>query len=48
MKRNKKPIIFMLLLSVVCMVAGGTLAYYTSTDTFNNEFNAGTYQVETF
>ena len=43
--RNKKPLIFVLLLMVVGIV-GGTLAYYSSTDTFNNEFNTGTYGIQ--
>ena len=44
---NKKPIIFIALLFIVCLTIGGTIAYYTSSDTFNNEFNAGTYDIET-
>ena len=44
---NKKPIIFMLLLVVVGIVVGATIAYYSSSDTFENEFDTGTYKIET-
>ena len=46
-KFNKKPVIFLLLLVAVSIIVGGTIAYYTSSDTFNNEFNTGTYKIET-
>ena len=46
-KKNKKPIVFIALLFGVLLIVGGTIAYYTSSDTFNNEFNAGTYEIET-
>ena len=46
-KKNKKPIIFMLLLVAVSIIVGGTIAYYTSSDTFENEFDTGTYKIET-
>ena len=45
--KNKKPIIFMVLLLVACFTIGGTIAYYTTSDTFNNEFNTLTYDIET-
>ena len=44
--KNKKPIVFIVLLVSVFLIIGGTIAYYTSSDTFNNEFNTGTYGVE--
>ena len=47
MKKNYKPIVFTLLLVGLCFVIGGTIAYYTSSDTFNNEFDTGTYKIET-
>ena len=46
-KKNIKPIIFMTLLFVACITIGTTIAYYTSSDTFNNSFNTGTYDIET-
>ncbi len=46
-KKNKKPIIFIGLLVSVFLVVGVTLAYYTTTDTFNNEFNTGNYSIQT-
>lgn len=45
-KKNKKPVIFIGLLVAVFLVIGVTIAYYTSTDTFNNEFNAANYEME--
>ncbi len=45
-KKKKKPILFMGLLVAVFLVIGATIAYYTSTDTFNNEFNAANYEME--
>ena len=50
-KVNFKPIAYSLLLVGLLCVIGYTVAYYTSSDTFNNEFNAGTYKMvvqETF
>ena len=47
MKKNYKPVAFILLLVGLCFVVGGTIAYYTSSDTFNNEFNTGTYVIQT-
>ena len=47
-EKKKKPIIYIALLFSVFLIIGGTIAYFTTSDTFNNEFNAGTYQVETF
>ena len=44
---NKKPIVFMSLLFTVFLALGVTLAYFTTSDTFNNEFTAGTYSIET-
>ncbi len=46
-KKNKKPLIFIALLFSVLLVVGGTIAYYTSSDTFENEFDTGTYKIET-
>jgi len=43
---NKKPIIFMLLLTVVSIIVGGTIAYYTSNDTFENEFDTSSYTTQ--
>ena len=45
--KNKKPIIFIALLFVFCIVVGGTIAYYMSSDTFSNAFNTGKYGVTT-
>ena len=45
--KNKKPIIFLVMLFVVTITVAGTIAYYTSSDTFDNTFNSGTYDVET-
>ena len=45
--KNKKPLIFMSLLVIVFIAIGVTLAYFTTTDTFNNEFYASEYDVET-
>ena len=47
MKKNYKPVATLLLLIGLCLVVGGTIAYYTSSDTFNNEFNTGTYVIQT-
>ena len=47
MKKNYKPLMFLLLLMFVFVVVGGTIAYYTSNDTFENEFDAGKYKIET-
>jgi alternate signal-mediated exported protein len=46
-EKNRKPLIFILLLVFVGIVVAGTFAYYTSSDTFNNEFDAGKYKIET-
>ena len=46
-KKNKKPLIFIALLFSVLLIVGGTIAYYTSSDTFENEFDTGTYEIET-
>ena len=43
---NKKPLMFMFLIAVVGIVVGGTLAYYSTTESFENEFNAANYVVE--
>ena len=51
MKKNYKPIIFSLLLIVFVFIIGYTIAYYTSSDKFNNLFKTGTYKMvvqETF
>ena len=45
-KKNKKPILFLLLIAVVGIVVGGTLAYFTTTDTYTNIFNTGSYDIE--
>ena len=44
--RDKKPMLFIALLFVVCFAVGGTLAYYTTSDTFTNVFNVSTYGVD--
>ena len=44
---NKKPLIFILLLLTISIIVGATIAYYTSSDTFENEFDTGTYKIET-
>ncbi len=46
-KKNKKPLVFIALLFSVLLIVGGTIAYYTSSDTFENEFDTGTYKIET-
>ena len=45
--KNKKPLIYLLLLIGSLCVVGATIAYYTSSDTFSNEFNTSTYEIET-
>ena len=45
-KFNIKPVTMILLLIGLSLIIGGTIAYYTSTDTFNNEFNASNYVIE--
>jgi len=48
MKKMKyKSLVFLLLLVGSLCVIGATIAYYTSSDTFNNEFNTGTYVIQT-
>ena len=44
-RKKKKSLIFIALLFSVFLIIGGTIAYYTTSDTFNNEFNAGTYKM---
>jgi len=44
--KNKKPLSFLLILLVVSLIVGGTLAYYTSSDSFTNNFQTGTYSIE--
>ena len=46
-KKNQKPLVFIALLFSVLLIVGGTIAYYTSSDTFENEFDTGTYKIET-
>ena len=46
-KKNIKPLVFIAFLFSVLLIVGGTIAYYTSSDTFNNEFDTGTYKIET-
>ena len=43
--KNYKPIVFSLLIIGVLCVIGYTIAYYTTSDTFNNEFNSGSYKM---
>ncbi len=45
-KKNKKPLIFISLLTFVAIVIGVTLAYFNTIDTFNNEFTAANYEIE--
>ncbi len=45
--KNKKPIVFIVLLVSLFLVIGGTLAYYSTLDTYNNEFNTSEYAIET-
>ena len=45
-KFNIKPIMVIILLIGLGLVIGGTLAYFSTTDTFNNEFNASDYVIE--
>ena len=42
-ERNKKPLIFVIVFLIVGTIAGVTLAYYTTTDTFSNRFDTSTY-----
>jgi len=44
---KKKPLMYVLLFVVAFIAIGVTVAYYTSSDTFSNEFNTGTYEIET-
>ena len=44
--KNKKSLFFMFLIALVGITIGGTLAFYTTTDTYDNTFSAGTYDVE--
>lgn len=44
-KENKKPLIFLLVLTLVGAV-GGTLAYYFNEQSFDNKFTTMTYNVE--
>ena len=44
-EKKKKPLIYIALLFSVFLIIGGTIAYFTTSDTFNNEFNAGTYKM---
>lgn len=45
-KKNKKPILFGLLMLLVGGIVGGTVAYFTSSDTFTNEFKTKPYRME--
>ncbi len=45
-KKNKKSLIFLVLLFVIGITVGGTIAYFSSRDTFSNEFNTGTYVIQ--
>lgn len=45
-KKNKKPILFGLLMLLIGGVIGGTFAYFTSSDTFENEFKTKPYKME--
>ncbi len=43
--KNKKPILFIIILLLALVVIGVTVAYYTSNDTFSNEFNTSVYKM---
>ena len=45
-KKNKKPILFGLLMLLIGGIVGGTFAYFTSQDTFENEFKTKPYKME--
>jgi len=45
-EKNKKPLIFISLIAFVAIVIGGTLAFYSTSDTYNNEFDAASYIIE--
>ena len=45
-KKSKKPILFGLLMLLIGGVIGGTFAYFTSSDTFENEFKTKPYRME--
>ncbi len=45
-KKSKKPILFGLLMLLIGGVIGGTFAYFTSSDTFENEFKTKPYKME--
>ncbi len=45
-KRNKKPFIFGLLMVLAGVAIGGSFAYFTSQDTFTNEFKTKPYVME--
>ncbi len=45
-KMNKKPILFGLLMVLVGVAIGGSFAYFTSSDTFTNEFKTKPYVME--
>ena len=45
-KLNIKPITMILLLIGLSLVIGGTIAYFSTKDTFSNEFNASSYVIE--
>ena len=45
-KKSKKPILFGLLMLLIGGVIGGTFAYFTSSDTFANEFKTKPYRME--
>ena len=45
-KRNKKPILFGIMMILVGVAIGGTFAYFTSSDTFENTFSTKPYVME--
>ena len=46
MKKNYKPLAFLLLLFGLVFVIGGTIAYYSSSDDFENTFATSSYTME--
>ena len=45
-KKNKKPVLFAVLMLLIGGIIGGTFAYFTSSDTFENEFKTKPYKME--
>ena len=46
MKNNYKPVVFIVLLVFCGLIIHETIAYYSSSDTFTNNFNTSNYEVE--